>query len=289
MSDAKYQPAPTAEPPREPPPTYKSAVDKTQQQPAANAGPSPNPRRQTMSRVPLPLDLAALNDLRGKRVVLASASPRRRQLLAQIGLQNVEVVPSTFAEDLPKSMAPFEYVLETATQKAMNVYKVEIDNEEKGEPALIIAADTIIVDHHGAILEKPRSERDHIEMLKNLRDHGEHHVFTAVACMSPLESARDPGYAMKTHVEDTVVQFDKSVTDDLILAYVRTREGADKAGGYGIQGIGSILIERIEGTFDNVVGLPLRATLKLIEEVTKDEDEMDEDLAAAMDGDDVED
>ena len=55
------------------------------------------------------------------------------------------------------------------------------------------------------------------------------------------------------------------VTDDLLLAYVRTREGVDKAGGYAIQGVGSILVERIEGSFDNVVGLPLRATLQLIE------------------------
>lgn len=66
------------------------------------------------------------------------------------------------------------------------------------------------------------------------------------------------------------------MTDDLILAYVRTREGADKAGGYGIQGIGSILVERIEGTFDNVVGLPLRATLQLIEKtLTPEEDPED--------------
>jgi septum formation protein len=70
----------------------------------------------------------------------------------------------------------------------------------------------------------------------------------------------------------------KVVTDELIQAYVRTREGVDKAGGYGIQGIGSILVERIEGTHDNVVGLPLRATLRLIEKVMmKDEDDDEED------------
>ncbi len=64
-----------------------------------------------------------------------------------------------------------------------------------------------------------------------------------------------------------MVKFDREITDELLLAYVRTREGADKAGGYGIQGTGAILVERIEGGFDNVVGLPLRLTLKLIEKV----------------------
>jgi septum formation protein len=115
-------------------------------------------------------------------------------------------------------------------------------------------------------------------MLKMLRDQGVHKVYTAVVCMAPLKSARDPGYALETHVEETTVKFDESITDELLLAYVRTREGADKAGGYGIQGTGSILVERIEGTFDNVVGLPLRATLKLIEKVMEPEEESDDEL-----------
>ena len=71
-----------------------------------------------------------------------------------------------------------------------------------------------------------------------------------------------------------------TVSDDMILAYVRTREGADKAGGYGIQGMGTLLVEKIDGTWDNVVGLPLRATLRLIEKVLRvaKEDAMDDNL-----------
>lgn len=127
----------------------------------------------------------------------------------------------------------------------------------------------------GEILEKPRSEAAHVAMLKTLRDTGLHKVYTAVAVMTPLESARDPGYALETAVEDTSVKFDAGLTDELILAYVRTREGADKAGGYGLQGMGSILVERIEGSADNVVGLPLRVVLKLIEKAVAKADDAD--------------
>jgi septum formation protein len=126
----------------------------------------------------------------------------------QIGLVNLDIVPSNFTENLSKSLSPFEYVLQTATEKALEVYRREIDNKEKGEPTLIIAADTIVISHRGRILEKPRSEVDHISMLKMLRDEGTHKVCTAVAVMTPLESAKDPGYALETHVEETAVKFD---------------------------------------------------------------------------------
>ena len=163
------------------------------------------------------------------------------------------------------------------------MYAAEIDNADLGEPALIIAADTVVVSSIGQILEKPRSEAEHITMLKSLRDGGVHKVFTAVAAMAPLVSARDPGYALETAVEETTVRFDRNISDDLILAYVKTREGADKAGGYGIQGIGAILIERIEGSFDNVVGLPLRATLGLIEKVLDHDEELEDEFSRAFD------
>lgn len=196
--------------------------------------------------------------------------------MKQIGLSDLEIIPSTVPEDRDKSLGPLEYVLETAVQKAQNVYKAEIDSP-KGEPVLIIAADTVVSTQFGQVLEKPRSERDHVEMLKMLRDDnsGWHKVFTAVVCMSPLDSLADPGYAMEHHVEETAVKFDQNVTDDLIVSYVKTREGVDKAGGYGIQGIGSILVETIHGTFDNVVGLPLRATLRLIEQVIVEPEQLE--------------
>jgi septum formation protein len=128
----------------------------------------------------------------------------------QIGLVNIEIIPSTVPEDIPKGLiSPFEYVLQTATRKAIHVYSREVNNETRGEPALIIAADTIVVSHTGEILEKPRSEKEHIEMLTLLRNWATHKVYTAVAVMTPLESAVAPGYAMETSVEETVVTFDK--------------------------------------------------------------------------------
>lgn len=240
-------------------------------------------------------------------------------------------------------------MLETSKAKALAVYRSQLNNREKGDPELVIAADTIVVGFQGDILEKPRSEKHHVEMLKALRDGGRipdaggldrlgnlemgmgakgfggdekaaagaataglgtgmrgegpalgagrretsrdtgwHKVFTSVAVCAPLESARDPGYALETKVEETAVKFDPDVTNELIMAYVRTREGVDKAGGYGIQGIGGLLVERIEGTWDNVVGLPLRATVRLIEKVLRQAEEEDLEVDPLDEADDGE-
>jgi predicted house-cleaning NTP pyrophosphatase (Maf/HAM1 superfamily) len=140
------------------------------------------------------------------------------------------------------------------------------------DPALVISADTIIVTNSGRILEKPRSEKDHIGMLKMLRDQKVHKCYTAVAALAPREDARVPGYNIETTVEETRVIFAADVNDELIEAYAKTREGVDKAG------MGSLLVERIEGSWDNVVGLPLRATLALIEKavLNQEDEEIDE-------------
>lgn len=198
--------------------------------------------------------------------------------------------PSTFPENVDKSeRTPEEYVAETARRKCLAVYEEALNNaqgqpgtEPGRDPQLVIAADTVIVTRAGRILEKPRSAEDHVRMLQHLRDTRRHRVLTAVCVLAPLADARHPGYALETHVEDTAVVFadaDEGGLDDSVLrAYVQTREGADKAGGYAIQGIGGLLlIERVEGSVDNVVGLPVRKCLALAEKVVfrqnEDEDE----------------
>ncbi|KAI1338359.1 hypothetical protein F5Y15DRAFT_407675 [Xylariaceae sp. FL0016] len=209
------------------------------------------------------------------RCILASASPRRRTLLSQVGLGHLEVLPSGKPENLPKdAMDPFAYVSATAAQKALDV-------PEKGDPDLVVAADTVIVTRDGAVLEKPGSEAQHKRMLRHLRDTRVHRVLTAVCAVAPKADASHPGYEMASHVEETKVWFAREadgLPDDVIDAYVKTREGVDKAGGYAVQGIGGmVLVEKVEGSVDNVVGLPVRKTLQLCEKVVFRQGEEEED------------
>lgn len=232
-------------------------------------------------RGPPPFELPILSYLKSHRTILASASPRRKALLAQLGLTDLEVIASTKPEDISKAThGPHEYVAATARQKCLHVYETALrqaDSEEGGddakkeEPACVIAADTIIVTRSGAVLEKPRSEDDHRKMLRHLRDTRVHRVLTSVCVMAPKADASHPGYEMASLTEETKVYFaqaDDGLGDDVIDAYVAMREGADKAGGYAIQGIGGMmLVEKIDGPVDNVVGLPVRKCLKLCEKV----------------------
>jgi len=229
---------------------------------------------------PSTLDLPLLRHLRTLRFILASASPRRATLLADTLGLHPSIIPSTLPENLPKSLSPIEYVLRTATQKCMHVYQQQLDLpiSAGGDPELVLAADTIVVAPSGKVLEKPRSETEHVQMLMHLRDVRQHKVYTAVVAMAPLKSARDPGYALESHVEETSVWFAGEVGEEMIRSYVRSGEGKDKAGGYAVQGIGAVLVERIEGSWDNVVGLPVRAVLRVVEKaLEKGEEEELED------------
>ncbi|KAL2127719.1 hypothetical protein VTI74DRAFT_10263 [Chaetomium olivicolor] len=274
--------------PSDPPPDYITA---------ARAHGIPLRQSAPIKKGPYPLELPILSFLRSKRVILASASPRRKALLSQLGLHNLEILPSNDPEDLDKKQhTPEEYVAATAQRKCLAVYQAALAKQEERaaksksndspsprhqeDPALVIAADTVIATRSGQILEKPRSEADHIRMLKHLRDTVQHRVLTAVCVLAPKADASHPGYEMASHVEDTKVYFAREndgLPDDVIESYVRTREGADKAGGYALQGVGGmVLIDRVEGSVDNVIGLPVRKCLQLCEKVVFRQGEQDE-------------
>jgi septum formation protein len=190
------------------------------------------------------------------RIVLASASPRRVELMREnLGL-TVEVIPSTFAEDLKK--ADFAdakaYCLATATCKADEVAtRCCASDAAGGRAQLVVAADTV-VSLGGAVLEKPKDQAHAFEMLRSLSG-SEHEVITAVAL---IHVPAEPGQPVRksSFAEVTRVRF-SALSDSAIRAYVATGEPMDKAGAYGIQGRGGALVLRLDGCYYNVVGLPI--------------------------------
>ena len=176
-------------------------------------------------------------------LVLASGSPRRRQLLEMLGLE-VEVRPPHIPEIRAPGESPRAYVERLAREKAASV---------PGE--LVLGADTtVVVD--GEVLEKPADAADALRMLHRLQGRT-HQVLTAIALKTPR------GILEATDV--TAVAF-RAADDDLLRAYVATGEPMDKAGAYGIQGYGAALVERIDGDFFSVMGLPVRRVLQLLEQ-----------------------
>ncbi|MBE7010369.1 MAG: septum formation inhibitor Maf [Ruminococcaceae bacterium] len=182
-------------------------------------------------------------------VVLASGSPRRRELLKQIGL-DFTVMVSQADETIPEAMDPKLAVQTLSLLKAADVaQKAEKD-------ALIIAADTIVV-YENEILTKPKDEQDAVRMLSRLSGKT-HSVLTGVTVLR-----RKDGKSISL-TEETFVTF-KDLQEQEILSYVKTGEPGDKAGAYGVQGLGGLFIEKIEGDYYNVVGLPLCLLGKLLQ------------------------
>ncbi|XP_040194127.1 probable bifunctional dTTP/UTP pyrophosphatase/methyltransferase protein [Rana temporaria] len=206
-----------------------------------------------------------ISKLAGKRVVLASASPRRQDILSNVGLR-FEVVPSWFKETLDKSLfaAPQEYAVETAKQKALEVAR-RMHMKHLKTPDIVIGADTIVT-LEDVILEKPLDKQDAYNMLSRLSGK-EHSVFTGVAivhCKTEENNQLDTDII--DFYEETKVKF-ADLSEDLLWEYIDSGEPMDKAGGYGIQSLGGMLVESVHGDFLNVVGFPLNHFCKKLAEI----------------------
>jgi septum formation protein len=192
----------------------------------------------------------------GVRLVLASASPRRSELLRSVGL-HFDIVPADIDESALPGEAPSDYVARLSNEKARVVA------ERVGGGAIVVAADTT-VDVDGRILEKPVDDPDARRMLRLLSGRT-HLVHTGVTTLSFGVGSGRTGSPVSVVVE-TAVRF-VELTDRAIDWYLATGEHAGKAGAYGIQGAAGAFVERIEGSITNVIGLPLAETLVLIRSV----------------------
>lgn len=183
-------------------------------------------------------------------IILASASPRRREILTKAGL-TFTVIPASSEINPPASTPPHEYVMQSAAAKAREVASKKA---EKGD--VVIGADTIVV-HDGAKLGKPHSAEEAFEMLRSLSG-DVHYVYTGYAIIKDGEEIIDHSV--------TEVVF-RPLTDDEIYSYIATGEPFDKAGGYAIQEKGSIFVKKINGDYYNVVGLPLCDVYSVIKSI----------------------
>lgn len=179
-------------------------------------------------------------------MILASQSPRRRELLSLI-TKDFKIIPAVGEEKIPEGTPPSEAVLLLSRQKATEIYS-KYNNDT------IIAADTVVA-IDGKILGKPQNEQNAAEMLRMLSGRI-HSVFTGVCVIFP--DGRTESFS-----EETAVEF-YPLTEGEIAAYIATGEPMDKAGAYGIQEKGALLVKRIEGDFFNVMGLPIARLSRLL-------------------------
>lgn len=190
-------------------------------------------------------------------LLLASASPRRAEILRRIGV-SFTVLPADADESVSALLSPAETVAALSRRKARAVFlkceaeKLLFDGKAAGKEIPILAADTM-VERGGRLLGKPHGEEDALQMLRTLSGKS-HTVHTGVTV---LYRGKEVSRTVATEV------FFRTLSDEEIRAYVRSGEPLDKAGAYGIQGIGALLVEKIVGDYDNVVGLPAAALYTL--------------------------
>lgn len=190
------------------------------------------------------------------RLVLASSSPRRKELVASLDLSLPVYIFSTDAdESIQDGWTPQETVEQLSLRKALAAQ--DMLRQEGAAEDLIVAADTIVV-LDGEILGKPSCDEEAINML-SLLSGKQHEVYTGIACI-----ASDSGRTLVAHRRTKVWM--KELDTERIKRYVETGEPRDKAGSYGIQGLGSTLVAGIEGCHFNVVGLPLSLLSELLEQ-----------------------
>ncbi len=180
-----------------------------------------------------------------KKIILASSSPRRKELLATAGLE-FQIHVKDVDETIPEGTPPADAAKMTAKKKAAAV-------ADGFRDSVVIGADTIVV-ANGRILGKPKDEADAVSMLTMLSGI-EHEVITGVCIIC--------GDKTESFAQISKVKF-YDLTADEISAYVATGEPMDKAGAYGIQGLGCTLVERIEGDYFNIVGLPVAEVCRRI-------------------------
>ncbi|CAL7933823.1 unnamed protein product [Xylocopa violacea] len=189
------------------------------------------------------------------RVILASGSPRRGEIIKKLGI-NVEIIPSTYDENLDSSSYKNFglYVQDIAKFKAEEVY-----NRLKGDtvpPSLVISADTMVT--MGSIIYgKPKNDSQAFEMLSSLANK-EHTVYSGVCLKTPNKEVN--------FYESAKVKFG-DISEEQIWTYIKSGEPLDKAGGYGLQGLGGCLIEKIDGDFYTVMGLPLYCLTKELNKI----------------------
>lgn len=177
-------------------------------------------------------------------VILASQSPRRQQLLRQIGVDFIVKI-ADIDETMDPSLSVAQAVAVTSAKKALAI--------EAGKDDVVVAADTIVV-VDDVVLGKPRSQEEAARMLRTLSGR-EHKVMTGVTVCR--------GGRMESYTETTTVAF-RPLSEAEIAAYIATNEPMDKAGSYGIQGYGSVFVSRLDGDYFNVMGLPLCSLCPLL-------------------------